>query len=788
MLGTGSLMMSGKSTGRMRPARKSALWLRWVIVLAVIVASTDIAWCLGRSAGPEAASKPAVAAAGVAEYVGSHACASCHAAQFAQWRASHHQAAMAVASGHSVLGNFDNSRFSHAGVASTFFKRGDRFYVRTDGPDGKPADYQIRYTFGISPLQQYLVSLADGRLQALSVAWDSRAPQQGGQRWFDLYPEDHITYQDVLYWTQPSHNWNFMCADCHSTDLHKNYDAAADTFKSSWSEISVGCEACHGPGSRHLRWAKLKQAGRPFGGYANLGLTVRLDERRDVAWTIDPNTGNAVRSRPRTSDREIQVCAQCHSRRGQIADGYQAGKPFLDYYRPAFLVAPLYHADGQQQGEVYNWGSFLQSRMYAHGVTCSDCHDPHSTALRAPGNALCSRCHLASKYDTEQHYHHAPGSAGAQCVACHMPSTNYMVVDPRRDHSIRLPRPDQSVKYGVPNACNGCHADRSARWAATQVRQWYGHDPHGYQRFAAAFASADRGTAGAQAGLRTVAGDTTQPAIVRATAFSEMEAGSSPQTIRLLEQGLRDQDALVRLGALQPLADAPPELRLQLAAPLLSDSRRAVRVDAVGILAAVPAAQFSPQARGAFRRAAREYVQSQNYNADRADARVNLGSFYANQGHVALAVNELRAAIKLQPSYIPAYVNLADVYRASGQDAAGERVLRTGLKLAPDSAVLHYALGLVWVRSQRGTAALDEFRRANALDPASARFAYVYALALDSASESAAAIATLDAALRIHPEDRDILQALVSIHEARGEQVLARKYADRLRSLAVSED
>ncbi len=173
-----------------------------------------------------------------------------------------------------------------------------------------------------------------------------------------------------------------------------------------------------------------------------------LDERRGITWKHDQTTGNAARSQARATEREIEVCAQCHARRGQIAEGYVPGKAFLDYYRPALLTSPLYHADGQQRDEVYNWGSFLQSKMYANGVTCSDCHDPHSGKLRAEGNTLCAACHLPSKYDTAAHHHHKPASAGAACVGCHMPTTTYMVVDPRHDHSLRVPRPDLSVTIG----------------------------------------------------------------------------------------------------------------------------------------------------------------------------------------------------------------------------------------------------------------------------------------------------------------------------------------------------
>jgi predicted CXXCH cytochrome family protein len=566
-----------------------------------------------------------------AQYIGSNACVSCHAEEATEWRKSQHHDAMAQATEQSVRGNFNNTKFNYAGLTSTFFKRDGKFFVNTEGRDGKLAEYEIKYTFGVSPLQQYLIEFPDGRLQALSIAWDARPKKEGGQRWFHLYSNERITHEDELHWTRPAQNWNFMCADCHSTDVRKNYDPASDKFQTRWAEINVACEACHGPGSRHLEWAgsqipPLKKGGK--GGFESTreiplnpplskgeepskGLTANLDERRGITWNHNSATGNAARSRVRATEREIEVCAQCHARRGQIAEGYTPGKPFLDYYRPALLTGPLYHADGQQRDEVYNWGSFLQSKMYANGVTCSDCHDPHSGKLRAEGNALCATCHLPSKYETVEHHHHKLASAGAACVSCHMPTTTYMVVDPRHDHSLRVPRPDLSLQLGTPNACNGCHANHDSEWAAAQVKQWYGREPQGYQRFAAAFSAPSKSASDAQAQLRAIAADASHPAIARATAFAQLDAGLGKISLGTVAAGARDPNPLVRLAALQSLAGAPPDERVRLAAQLLADPLKAVRIEAASILAPVPAEQLSAEQRASLERASAEYVASQ---------------------------------------------------------------------------------------------------------------------------------------------------------------------------------
>jgi Tfp pilus assembly protein PilF len=362
-----------------------------------------------------------------------------------------------------------------------------------------------------------------------------------------------------------------------------------------------------------------------------------------------------------------------------------------------------------------------------------------------------------------------------------------MVVDPRRDHSLRVPRPDLSVKFATPNACNGCHTNRDARWAAAQVTTWYGREPQGFQRFVAAFSAADAGALDAPAQLRALAADASHPAIVRATALAQLNGSDSQPALEAFAAGLRDHNPLLRLAALQSLANAPIAARVALAAPLLADPLKALRIEAASLLAPVPADQLDDTQRAAFERASAEYIASQRYNADRPEARVNLGTYYASRGETAKAEEETKAAIALDPRFVPAYVNLADLYGARGRDAESERVLRDGLKVAPNSAILHHGLGLALVRMQRPDAALSELERATMLESGNARFTYVYAVALHSMGKVEAAIARLEQAHLAHPSDRDILQALASYHETRGDGAAAKKYVDRLRALAAND-
>jgi hypothetical protein len=534
-----------------------------------------------------------------ATFVGSDACAGCHQAEARLWQSSHHKRAMDHAIDRSVLGDFNDASFDYHGVHSRFFRQDSKYMVETDGADGKLATFEVKYTFGVDPLQQYLVEFPDGRIQALSLAWDSRPRQQGGQRWFHLYPNEEIKHDDVLHWTGLNQNWNFMCAECHSTGVRKNYDAAGDRFATSWSEISVGCEGCHGQGSPHVAWARSRQSWWPFGRSEDPteGLPVRYNERQDIRWSLDPITGNPLRSQKPAIDRkEVETCGLCHARRAEFSEDWIPGRPLSDTHAVALLAHGLYEPDGQMLDEVYDYGSFRQSRMFAAGVTCSDCHEPHAAKLRLPADGVCLQCHSAERYAAAKHHHHESMASPPSCASCHMPTRTYMVVDGRHDHSLRVPRPDLSEKLGTPNACNDCHTDKSAGWAASAVARWFGPNREGFQNYAEAFHAAWTDQADAGRLLAAVAADPDTPAFARASALSELAPHLDPSTIKLARAGLSDPDALVRVAALDMLQNVPAGQLRRLASPLLSDMSRGVRIKAAELLASVPTAS-QPAAR-----------------------------------------------------------------------------------------------------------------------------------------------------------------------------------------------
>lgn len=713
------------------------------------------------SVNPAKSSGPAQPVA-AKQYVGASECGQCHTAEFAAWQGSHHALAMQEANEQTVLGDFNDAKFEYRGVESSFFKRDGKFMVRTDGPDGQLADYPIAYTFGVTPLQQYLIEFPGGRYQSLGIAWDSRSKAEGGQRWFHLYPHENVDHNDQLHWTGRYQNWNMQCAECHSTNLKKGYDASTDSYKTTFNEINVACEACHGPASQHVAWAK--QAQPPYAADVDKGLTVKLQTHSQGAWQFADGNAKFAHRIQATDKSAMNTCWACHARRSTLTEDSVPDKPLEDSHRPALLTQPIYHADGQQRDEDYTWGSFRQSKMFQNGVTCMDCHEPHALKLRAEGNVLCTRCHNAETFDTDKHHFHPANSKGAQCMDCHAPEQNYMVVDGRHDHSFRLPRPDLSPTLASPNACNLCHQNRKPEWAAAAMDKWYGKHWRDRPHYGTVLHGAVTQGVKALQPLIELAQDPSQPAIVRATAIELGKSMMNPDLLSTARGWLKDTEPSVRSATLDLLEAIEPLNRVLAAAPLLNDPIRLVRMDAARVLADVPDEQLPADKRNARASALREYRAYLALNADWPAENVNMGNLELRLGNNEAAIKAYQRALTLDPKFAGAYVNLADAYRQSGRDNEGEHYLRQGLSLLPDAADLHHALGLTLIRKADYTAALSELAEAAKLAPENPRYAYVYGIGLHSTGDSRQALAILKAADARHPFNMDILNALISIN------------------------
>ena len=763
------------------------------LALAVLVSLT--AGCRGepvqKSEPPLAATaavsaeSPAVVQPAVAAFVGSSPCQDCHPETYDQWSGSHHALAMQVADSTTVLGDFNSVSVSRFGVRTEFSRRGDLYFVRTEGSDGEQAEFSIQYVFGVQPLQQYLVELPGGRLQALTWAWDTREAADGGQRWFSLDPDERVAASDVLHWTGPAYGWNLQCADCHSTDLQKKYQSADSSYQTTFSEINVACEACHGPASVHVTWANAAESGDDISPAVveSRGLVVALTESGDAVWKFDGRDGTAHRDPPLSSERELGACAPCHSRRSPIAAA-KIGSNFLDTYRPALLESGLYFPDGQILDEVYVYGSFLQSKMYRAGVRCSDCHNSHTLALKDAAGPVCHKCHAAQEFEAPVHNHHEGVAQVPGCVDCHMPSRTYMGVDVRHDHSFRIPRPDLSVSLGTPNTCNQCHTDRDAQWSVDRLDEWSEADRPPAPHFARSLEAGRQGRADAAAGLRALGADTSLAGIVRATAMSLLEGYPDPTTSRSIHAAVSDEDPLLRWAAARAAFGLPVPARAAVVEGLLKDPLRLVRIEAARTLAAVPPGSIAPDTAVALKDALSEYRSAQRLESDRPGAHANLASLDRMQGDLVAAERGYRQALKTGSYFIPAYIDLADLYRELQRDGEAEQVLSQGLALAPDSAELNHAAGLAAVRGGELDTALRYLRKAYQLDRSGERYAYVYAVALHSADQLEQALDTLKAALKQRPASIDLLYALTTMHRDANRLPEALAYALKLEELA----
>lgn len=710
--------------------------LLWVIAAGVVLLGLVVA---GWHLRPRPLAPPA--------FVGSMACAGCHQQAYLNWQQSHHRHAMEPATGEAVLGNFKDARFDYFGTPSRFFTRDGQYFVETDNARGETETFRIAYTFGWYPLQQYLVEFPDGRMQALSISWDSRPASEGGQRWFHLYPDDKVTHDDPLHWTGSFQNWNSRCAFCHSTNLQRKYSAEANRYDTSWQELNVGCEACHGPGSQHVAWA---------GGRHELPLKGFAQDIRPI-WAPEAGKRAIPQQAGPTMSAQLQTCAACHSRRGELQPTIPTAG-FLDNFSLGPLLDGRYFPDGQMREEVYEVGSFMQSRMHANQVSCTNCHEPHSGDLRATGNALCLQCHQPQQFQTPQHLLHDPRSAGGQCVNCHMPQQTYMGVDTRRDHSFRVPDPLASVRFGVPNACTQCHSNRDARWAADILARRGSTAPRYAHTALLAAARVDNATIAPD--LLQYARDSSHPPILRSVALIESGRFPSPQQSAVAAEALHSTDPLVRIGAVSALGSMETGQRLSALEPLLQDPVKAVRNAVARQLIDVPATQAPEESRAALVRLFSEYEQTLLHNADMPESLNDLALFKIAQGSADAAEQILLRARRLAPRYLPVMLNLADLHRARNRDDLGEAVLREAMTAYPDSADVHHMLGLLYVRTGRTPQSVPLLRQAAELAPSNAQYVLVHALALIETGNRPQGVSVLQAAARRFPDNTSIQQAL----------------------------
>ena len=531
--------------------------------------------------------------------------------------------------------DFDPARtFKHGSQTSTARTQGVKFEIVTLGFKTNVEPYTVERVIGHDPVRQFLTAAPGGRWQAHEVSYDSHSNQ-----WFNVYGNEDRQPGEWGHWTGRGMNWNSMCAECHNTRLRKNYDAASDSYHTTMAEMSVGCEACHGPLKAHVEWRK----------------------------THPKTAAKDSTIAPMNPARTLDTCGSCHSRRDNLTGNFQPGDSFFDHYSLQILdEAERWYPDGQVKDEDYEFSSFLSSRMHQSGVTCRDCHDPHSGKTRAQGNELCMRCHNGSVakvpvINPADHAHHKLDGKGGECISCHMPVTVYMQRHSRHDHGFTIPDPLLTKQAEIPNACNRCHADKSVEWTLEFTEKWYGAKMNRHTRERAQWiAAAQHGDESAKDKLAGMLTDGIESPYWRAVAASLLWQWANDSGVKTaLLAALKDREPLVREKAIHSLEGLKNAMEMKAAlTPRVNESSRNVRVAAAWALRGITNLQS---------RAEGELQAALDLDADQPSGLYRRAVFELAQRRPTNALAHLQRAISFDPYSPPLRLTAAELLNQLGR-------------------------------------------------------------------------------------------------------------------------
>ena len=667
-----------------------------------------------------------------AQYAGSKSCRECHQASYDLWMGSDHQLAERLPDPKMDQEAFDPPReFKHPSLTSDITSEEDRFLIATLGLSGKKETFEVERVIGETPLRQYLVELPRGRLQAVDLSHDPHKNE-----WFNVFGDEDRKAGEWGHWTGRGMNWNTQCASCHNTRLRKNYDETTDSYHTAMAEMSVSCEACHGPMKAHVDWRK------EFAGTTEKDPTLRKFD--NTQW--------------------LATCGKCHSRRTELTGDFKPGDRYLDHFSHVIPgESGIYYADGQVREENYVLTSFLSSKMHHAGVRCVDCHEPHTSKILQPGNALCMRCHTGSypnspKIDPPTHTHHKLNGEGGQCVNCHMPQTTYMQRDPRRDHGFTIPDPLLTKEHGIPNACNRCHTDKDTDWAIAAVDKWYGARMDRPTRKRAQWiAKAREGAAGSRENLLQLLREEKTP-FWKAVATELLYPWTNdPEVTNQLLGNLSHTNALLRgttARALDPIARRG-DTRIDTAlGKLLDDPVRKVRVDAAWTLRD----RVSTQSK-----AGEDLLRALTYNVDMPTGALQKGVYHLDRNEPEKAEHYFRLAIKLDNYSAPLRHEFAIALSMMNRPNEAIDELNEAIRLDPNEAEYHYKLALAWNETGQTNKTVKSLVKAVQLNPSHSRAWYNLGLARNQAGQPEAAVAALLKAENVEQNDPSIPYARATI-------------------------
>ncbi len=726
---------------------RNASLTRWSLALGLAVAGS-VVWHLATPKAYIPVAAPAVPsplpagpivedqATAFAGYAGDAACQACHAAEHGKWRTSHHGLAERPLDATLDQPAFEPpTTFPHASQTTTAAWNNGSATLLALGFEGQTAPWKVERVIGHDPLRQFLVAGAGGRLHAGEACWDPVKKE-----WFNVYGTEDRKPGEWGHWTGRGMVWNTMCAGCHNTRVRKNYDAATDTFKTAMAHATVSCESCHGPMKPHTEWQMKHPGVKP-----------------------DPTARKLDR------DQMLDTCGMCHARRTEITGDFKPGDKFFDHHQLAIAdTTNTFYPDGQILEEDYEFSSFLASRMHHAGVRCVDCHDPHTAKRLLPGNALCLRCHSPGGFPNapvilpQTHTFHSAESTGSQCVNCHMPQTTYMQRHPRHDHGFTIPDPLMTKQFGIPNACNKCHADKETDWTLAAVEKWYGPRMERRTRSRTTLMDkAKRGDSDAEDGLiALLSGDETP--YWKASACLLLERWLVRASVQeALVKALKHEHPLVRNAAVRTLEGAAVERGEIRAAiePLLLDPVRSVRVAAGWTLRQ----QLEPASL-----AGKEVQHMLNYNADQPSGQMQLAQYEMTRNQLPAAIDHMKRAVAWDGGSPPFRHDLAIALSMSGDSTGALKELREAIRLNPNEAEYHFKLALALAESGDASASVASFREAVRVDPAHSRAWYNLGLALNAQGDTPAALQALASGERADPRDAGIPYAAATIFARQG--------------------
>jgi Cytochrome c552/Cytochrome c554 and c-prime len=583
-----------------------------------------------------------------ASFVGAAVCGQCHEEVHREWSGARHGKMLQPATSSSVEGDFRQPRIALRGSEYRLRVENGVYYIAESSLSGKLQEHRVDYTLGSRRIQHYLTKLPDGRIIVLPPSWDVTRKE-----WFhnmDIVNPEEYDGRGVQV-------WNKNCYSCHVSREYKGFDAAHDSYSTRWQDFGTNCERCHGPGALHV--ARYRESAYSPAAPDAIVVPTRLD---------------AVRS--------TMVCAQCHSLRDIVSEGYTAGSNYFDFYLPILEYGekvlnndPSYWADGRTRRFSDDTVGFWQSECFLKGrATCTNCHsDVHNpevdsnASLRPSSNGICTQCHSQIGRNVSQHTHHSPSSAGSSCVECHMPRTVYSIRAEIRDHSISVPVPENTERHKIPNACNACHRDRNAGWAAAKVKEWYpGSAAQKWVRRAFAFSAARGGDGRSIETLLAIVAEPAEGFIARANAVGHLSRFANDARVQpVLEKALNDPEPLVRAVAALRLprkgSTAATASARHALIKALGDPVRTVRVGAVLSLVDMGVPALSAEEATRFDQAKREYINRARIVEDDAPEQFNTAIFELLSGDSASAIAMLKTTLLIDPVYEPAKQMLAKI-------------------------------------------------------------------------------------------------------------------------------